>query len=307
MSIASNKVKIVKFLVSQWRKEKFRSKLGDRRLYVTIQDECWKLDSTMSALVPELKCSHEKADTRMILHAHHAGGPCVIHSNDTDVQILLLSHSLALGKCYIKKGRSTKTRIIELSIVAESLFKQISPGISEQDFLKALIRVHALTGCDTVSAFYGKGKWKSIQLLLKNESYVKAMVEIGETWNVSDATFNAAEERVCHLYGKKGQNVDLLRYEQYCAKGGKVDPEALPPCRTSLHLHMKRANYQAAIWRRAVIPHPDVPSPHGYGWKVWSTLKLVEFVWLGIKPAPEKVFELRLAHAKEFAPWKHAV
>ena len=86
--------------------------------------------------------------------------------------------------------------------------------------------------------------------------------------------------------------MDLLRYELYCAKGGKVDPEALPPCRTSLRLHMKRANYQAAIWRRAVIPHPDVPSPHGHGWKVCSTSKLVEFVWLGTKPAPEEVLEL---------------
>ena len=74
----------------------------------------------MSAPVPELKCSHKEADTRMILHAHHAGGTCVIHSDDTDVQILLLSHSLALGKCCIKKGRRTKTIIIERSIVAES-------------------------------------------------------------------------------------------------------------------------------------------------------------------------------------------
>ena len=46
LSIASNKVEIVKFLVSQWKKEAFiiRSKLGNRTLYVTIQDECWKLD-----------------------------------------------------------------------------------------------------------------------------------------------------------------------------------------------------------------------------------------------------------------------
>ena len=39
------------------------------------------------------------------------------------------------------------------------------------------------------------------------------MVEIGETWSVSDATFNAAEALVRHLYAKKGQNVDLLSYE----------------------------------------------------------------------------------------------
>ena len=101
LSIASNKVAVVKFLVSQWKNEEFRSKLGDRTSYGIIQDECWKLDSTMSTPVPELKGSREEADTPMILHAHHAGGSCVFHSSDADVEILLLSHSLALGKCYI--------------------------------------------------------------------------------------------------------------------------------------------------------------------------------------------------------------
>ena len=127
----------------------------------------------------------------MIFHAQHAGGTCATHSDDTDVLILPLCHSQALGKCYMKKGRSSKTRIIELSIVVDNLFKQLSPGISEQDFLKALIGVYVLTGCDTVSAFSGKGMRKAIQLLLKNENYVKVIVEIGETWSVSDATFNA--------------------------------------------------------------------------------------------------------------------
>ena len=41
-----------------------------------------------------------------------------------------------------------------------------------------------------------------------------------------------------------------------------------------------------------MIPHPDAPSPLGHGWKVCSTSKLVEFVWLGAKPAPEEVLEL---------------
>ena len=68
---------------------------------------------------------------------------------------------------------------------------------------------------------------------------------------------NAAEVLVCHVYGKKCQIVDLLRYELYCVKEGKIDPEGTPPCRTLLHLHMKCANYQGAIWRRAVTPHPD--------------------------------------------------
>ena len=77
--------------------------------------------------------------------------------------------------------------------------------------------------------------------------------------------FNTVEALVCHLYGKKTQDVDLLRYELYCAKGGKVEPEGLPLCRSSLRPHVLRANYQAAVWRRAAFPLPDISSPHGHG------------------------------------------
>ena len=32
-----------------------------------------------------------------------------------------------------------------------------------------------------------------------------------------------------------------LRYELHCAKGGKINPDALPPCQSSLRLHVLRA------------------------------------------------------------------
>ena len=80
----------------------------------------------------------------------------------------------------MKKGRGAKTRIIELSIVVNSLEKQLDPGIDKHCFMKALIGVHAITGCDTISTFSGKGKWKAVQLLQRNERYVRAMASIGE-------------------------------------------------------------------------------------------------------------------------------
>ena len=292
LSISSNKTEIVKFLVAQWRKDEFRSKLDDRSLFVTFHDECWQITATRVEMVPELQCNQEEADTRMILHAKHAGGKCIIHADDTDVLVLLMGHSKSLGQCYIKKGHGSQTRIIEVSAVVNNLVKQLNPGIREQDFIQAIIGYHALTGCDTVSAFSGKGKWKPLQLIMKNNNYVKAMMTIGDTWQVSDDTFNAVEQLVCHLYGKNIQNVDLLRYDLYCAKGGKVEPEALPPCRSSLRLHIERANYQAAIWRRATTALPVIQSPHGHGWKVSESANTVEFVWLGSKLAPEEVLEL---------------
>ena len=293
LGVTANKSEIVKFLVSQWKTESFRSRLGNRIMYVTIEDQCWRLDATTCELVPGLECNHEEADTRMVLYAQHAGGTCVIHSDDTDVFVLLLAHSQNLGKCYIKKGKGAKTRIIELSMVINNLEKQLEQGVHKQRFMKALIGVHAITSCDTISAFFsGKGKWKAVQLLQRNEKYVRAMETIGEEWTVSKETFKETEALVCQLYGKKSQSVDVLRYEIHCAKGGKVAPEALPPCKSSLRLHVTRANYQVAIWRRAIDPLPVIPSPNEQGWEVDNISNAVEFVWLGSKPAPEEVLEL---------------
>ena len=89
----------------------------------------------------------------------------------------------------------------------------------------------------------------------------------------------------------KGGKAHLLSYELHCAKGGQVEPEALPPCRSSLKLHILRANYQAAIWRRAFSANQDIPSPNGHGWNVTDDGEVTP-EWLGRRPAPEEVLEL---------------
>ena len=165
------------------------------------------------------------------------------------------------------KGKGTKTRIIEIAAIVNALEKQLSPGIEIECFVKALIGVHAITGCDTISAFSGKGKWKAVKLGTRDQAYVRAMSAIGQEWTVSEETFKDTEALICQLYGKKCQSVDLLRYEIHCAKGGKVETQALPPCQSSLRLHVIRADFQAAIWRRATVPCPVIPSPQGHGGK----------------------------------------
>ena len=122
LTISSNKSVLVQFLVCRWKAE-FREKLGERTMFVTMQDQCWKLDFISCDNVPDLCCNHEEADTRIILHAMHSGGTSVIHCDDTDVLVLLLSHSGSLGRCYLKKGRGSKTRIIELALIVEKLIK----------------------------------------------------------------------------------------------------------------------------------------------------------------------------------------
>ena len=83
-----------------------RVTMEDRIIQRPDQDQCWRVDPATCEPVPELQCNHEGADTRMVFHALHAGGTCVIHSDNPDVLVLhvvLLAHSPSLTKCHMKK------------------------------------------------------------------------------------------------------------------------------------------------------------------------------------------------------------
>ena len=64
------------------------------------------------------------------------------------------------------------------------------------------------------------------------------------------------------MYGSKFGDINSLRYEKFIDRfSGKqgemmtsyngVDMTLLPPCRESLKMHVRRANYQALIWKKA--------------------------------------------------------
>ena len=157
--------------MGQWKQKQYREKLRNKTLYVKEEETCWKISSSEEILVPELRSNQEEADMRMILHAKHAGGKCVIHLEDTDILVLLLGHAHNLGKCYLQKGKGLKRRIVSISKVAKQLERQLADGITKQEACEAL------TDCDTVSAFSSKGK---LQMLVQNLGYVKAMKNIGK-------------------------------------------------------------------------------------------------------------------------------
>ena len=72
------------------------------------------------------------------------------------ILVLPLSHSEGLGNCFIKKGKSSKSRIVQLSNVLDNLSKNLDRDVRLCNFLRSLIGLHSLTGCDTVAAFAGK-------------------------------------------------------------------------------------------------------------------------------------------------------
>ena len=53
----------------------------------------------------------------------------------------------------------------------------VSVGL--ESFTKALVSLHAFTGCDTVSAFAGLGKSNAFKIMAKSVQYINLFEKIG--------------------------------------------------------------------------------------------------------------------------------
>ena len=149
-----NKKEMLEFIVSQWKNMQTQYEF-----YVTLGACCYRLSQENQPVMEcqELYCTHEEADTRLGVHAVHASKThehVVVWSVDTDVAIILLSvidmYPAEVELCLATGAGKTK-RIISISAMGKKL------GI---DASRSLVYLHALTGCDTVSCFFGRGKKK---------------------------------------------------------------------------------------------------------------------------------------------------
>ena len=92
------------------------------------------------------------------------------------------------------------------------LSMQLDPANVNHCFMRAFIGVNLITGLHNISAFFGKGKWKALQLLQPIEG-------TSELWPVSqervisipgELLIQDTELPVCELYGKKWHTVHVL-------------------------------------------------------------------------------------------------
>ena len=290
LSDGENKMELIRFLVNRWKSH--RPNPARIPLYVAYDDKCICITTHGSHPVRNLE-SNQEADTRMLLHAKDVGESfpnVIIHTPDTDVLVIALAASTEFStSLYIRTGTKGRLRIISIQKIKSSLSSTYDINDIELA-AKAILSMHAFTGCDTVSAFSGKGKVKPLKVLLKNSDYINAFAEIGNAPGLEGDQLNVIEQFVCDIYGHKGCSTNSLRYKIYCSKQGKLEAKSIPPCLDSLKLHASRANYQAFVWRQSLIAKPEIPAPLEYGWEMEDGAIAIK--WNTVKPAPEEVLEL---------------
>ena len=130
----------------------------------------------------------------------------------------------------------------------------------------ALPMFHALTGCDTVSAFTSYGKrtawitWNSFPELTEVQLSLSSM-----PFSIPEETMKIIERLVILRYDKTSRctDIDKARRKMFAKR---LKAEQIPPTFDALEQHLRRAIYQGGyVWAQALLKQPVVPSPTGWG------------------------------------------
>ena len=218
MANGSNKTGLLNFLAREWSENAiYAEKIKEHTLFVTHGDNCTKLsasDGTITACtVLELCSNQEEADTRMLLHANHASQNghqhIAIRSSDTDVEVLACYYQAVIAAdITLISGTKSRSRIVSIRQVCEKLGREIC---------EVLPSLHAITGCDSVSAFSTKGKKKALDIVQLNPALRQIVSSFGERFPPNEEDLTKMERFVCALYNDPSCNdVNELRYKLFC-------------------------------------------------------------------------------------------
>ena len=177
-------------------------------------------------------CNHEEADTRMFLHMkdgldrqglHHV----LIYTVDTDVVVLAISAVAKLNNLNlsIAFGTGTHFRYLNVNNLANSI---------SHDKANVLPMFHAITGCDTVCFFAGKGKISAMDTWYVYTDFTEALSALFAGPGVPpDEELAIIEQYFVYLYDRSSEasTVNAARLDLFCRKGRPIEsiPDSWSP------------------------------------------------------------------------------
>ena len=236
---------------------------------------CSPAELDLTNLAP---CSQEETDTRLLLHVADAvqkgRKKVAIRTVDTDVLVVAVASfdKIKPEELWITLGTGSSLRCI----VVHELIATIDPR-----WCSSLPIFHALTGCDTVSAFSGRGKKTAWETWKAFPEVTDAFGELQEMpAEVSEKSMSLLERFVVLMYDRTSDimEVNEAREQLFAHKARAL--ENIPPTKAALKQHIKRACYQANIWYQALVSEPQLLNPSDWGWPkdptgwqpLWTTL-----------------------------------
>ena len=230
-----------------------------RCIYYVCAEEVTKLTSTDGITVTccyerDLFSTQKEADGRIILHCldvprEHPEFTIIVRSPETKVFMLLIKFAQTIQQNVLfDTGVGKNRRLVDIKAVIDK---------HGADNCSSYLALHSMTGCDTTSVCIRRGKLGATKLMDKHPTFVQTFTSLGRNIILADSVITKLEHFVCAMYGyMQYTNINQLRYDMFRQKFqpkigdtlsnyAGIDISLLPPCKASLLMHLKRANYQA--------------------------------------------------------------
>ena len=153
-------------------------------------------------LVKQAKADADACIISTALSLAESGKPVVVVGTDTDILVMLVAQATTNMDVYIlcRENPTTLYRV-----------RDIQDNIG--DTSTYLMVLHAITGCDTVSALYRQGKRKAFNLVHKKD--YDSLKNFNSTGSTHQEVQKAGERFILKLYGASSKCVllDQLRYK----------------------------------------------------------------------------------------------
>ena len=133
-----------------------------------------------------------------------------------------------------------------------------------QDKASVIPMFHALTGCNTVSFFGGRGKktaWDTWMVFPELTPVLRSLKKSSPA-NIADDSMDVIERFVVLLYNRTRSltKVNEARQESFSKKSRNL--HNIPPTRAALVQHTKRTVLQGRyVWGQTLLKQPVIPSP----------------------------------------------
>ena len=222
-------------------------------------------------------CTHEEADTRMLLHVNDIDKKglkkIILMTVDTDVVIIALQvfYSLDVDELWIEFGVGKNRHWIPIHRCAFNL---------GEERCRALPFWFCFIGCDSVSQFAGRGKKTAWDVWFAYPEVTETFIKLGGLCSISLDEKKRLERFVCLLYDRASpfDCVNECRRYLFVKKGRMID--SCPPTSNVLEQHTKRACYQSSIWTNCLTKDCSSIDVQQWGWilkenelrLVWTTL-----------------------------------
>ena len=207
----------------------------------------------------QVKQHHADADPLVVKTALSTASvsdrPIVVVATDTDILVILVTLAPTDLNIQFLSSRNPV-----------QIFKITDIQTANKDIKPHLMTMHSLSGCDTVSALYMKGKKKATQLLHKKElDILNIFLQPG---SIHEDTAFAGERFLLGLYGavestclNKQRFVMYKRMVVQSPLSSAFKLESLPPTSTAAKFHSFSAYHTIQQWLGNELP-PDM-----WGWQ----------------------------------------